>query len=434
MSVPNTLYSAKPVIPTPTYSSANYSIERYTNLINQAMNNGSNLSGVNAYTHGATVTIGGYGGGVYSPTQNRIYMVPRGQGSPGNVSWHYIDCNTGNVVAYPNPAFAAGTPAGGQVYVGGAYSPTQNRIYFAPRNQAEANALYAWHYIDCNVDSGASMVGTYPNPLNGVTDGYVGAVYSPTQNRIYFVPRAQATQPIWHYIDCNTGLIGTYPSPNNVIALAYSGGIYSPTQYRIYFTPNGQAAPFPAFATEFWHYIDCNTGTVGTYLNPNNAISTAYFGGVYSPTQNRIYFAPFAQGAPYPTNPNTQFWHYIDCNTGLVGTYLNPNNATATSAYTSGCYSPTQNRIYFSPASQANQPLWHYIDCNTGTVGTYTAPSGSIVAQSAAYIGCTYSPTQNRIYFFPQTQSPISFWHYLDMQSNYDLGKIYMARAEFNKL
>jgi len=42
--------------------------------------------------------------------------------------------------------------------------------------------------------------GTYAHGITAVASAYVGGVYSPTQNRIYLVPLAQANQTNWHYI------------------------------------------------------------------------------------------------------------------------------------------------------------------------------------------------------------------------------------------
>ena len=44
--------------------------------------------GVCQYTHGVTAVSVAYFGGVYSPTQNRIYLVPFLQSNQTN--WHYI--------------------------------------------------------------------------------------------------------------------------------------------------------------------------------------------------------------------------------------------------------------------------------------------------------------------------------------------------------
>ena len=93
--------------------------------------------GVCQYTHGITAINQAYYGGVYSPTQNRIYLAPYNQSDKTN--WHYIDCSTGNVVAY-----AWGGSAVNGAYMGGVYSPTQNRIYLVPYSQA---AQSTWHYI-----------------------------------------------------------------------------------------------------------------------------------------------------------------------------------------------------------------------------------------------------------------------------------------------
>lgn len=43
-----------------------------------------------------------YAGAVYSPYQNRIYLVPHGQAT--SCHWHYIDCSSGEVVSYEHGA------------------------------------------------------------------------------------------------------------------------------------------------------------------------------------------------------------------------------------------------------------------------------------------------------------------------------------------
>ena len=93
--------------------------------------------GVGTYTHGVTAVNYAYSGGVYSPTQNRIYLVPSGQADETN--WHYIDCSDGSVNVY-----AHGVTAVNDAYLGGVYSPTQNRIYLVPYGQADETN---WHYI-----------------------------------------------------------------------------------------------------------------------------------------------------------------------------------------------------------------------------------------------------------------------------------------------
>jgi 3-hydroxy-3-methylglutaryl CoA synthase len=95
-------------------------------------------------------------------------------------------------------------------------------------------------------------------------------------------------------------------------------------------------------------------------------------------------------------------------------------------------YSPTQNRIYLAPYGQGNQTNWHYIDCSTGSVIAY---AHGVTAVSNAYNGGVYSPTQNRIYLAPYGQGNQTNWHYID---DYDdlavpISKTLMAGALFNK-
>jgi len=288
-----------------------------------------------SYAHGATVVATAYSGGVYSPTNNRIYFTPLSQANQAN--WHYIDCNTGNVVAY-----AHGATAVAGAYNGAVYSPTQNRIYLVPYAQSsQAN----WHYIDC---SDGSVV-AYAHGATVVANGYLGGAYSPTQNRIYLVPNFQASQTSWHYIDCSNGTVSAYTHGATTVGNnAYRCAVYSPTQNRIYLVPYTQ------YSQANWHYIDCSDGSVVAYAHGVTVAGT-YYGAVYSPTQNRIYLVPFGQSTQTT-------WHYIDCNDGSVYAYTHGLTITGfNSAYAGGIYSPTQDRIYFAPFNQADEANWHYI-------------------------------------------------------------------------
>ena len=53
---------------------------------------------ITPYVPGVTAVNNAYAGACYSPAQNRIYFAPYSQGN--QATWHYIDCNTGNVIPY----------------------------------------------------------------------------------------------------------------------------------------------------------------------------------------------------------------------------------------------------------------------------------------------------------------------------------------------
>src|SRR5690242_6515210 len=70
-------------------------------------------------------------------------------------------------------------------------------------NQSQLiNYLTKIHAKNVNIEF---KVGTYTHGITAVTLAYSGAVFSPTQNRIYLIPYAQANQTNWHYIDCESG-------------------------------------------------------------------------------------------------------------------------------------------------------------------------------------------------------------------------------------
>lgn len=316
------------------------------------------------YAHGAPNMKGGaYYGGCYSPTQNRIYLAPFGIPSQGSVNmamWHYIDCTTGKVVEY-----ASGVSIVQFAYIGGVYSPLQDRIYLVPMGQGPETY---WHYIDCRTGTVVpyTHTGSYV-----VTNGYAGGCYSPTQNRIYFAPYSQMAQTYWHYIDCgstdgSTGGVTPYSHPGSFsVSDNYVGSVYSPASDRIYFIPTSY------YDMTYWHYIDCATGSVVPYTHTPMYVSYPYECGVYSPLQDRIYLTPYAQS-------NQAQWHYIDCATAAVVAY-DTGISVGFGAYTGGAYSPTTNRIYLAPYEQSSQPVWHYIDCNTGSVVPYTHGTACVI-------------------------------------------------------
>jgi len=348
---------------------------------------------VRSYPSGVTESsVGGYVGSVYSPQLNRIYFVPN-VGST-QTSWHYLDCDTNSIVSYPN--LVVSTSIVVNAYSGGVYSPTQNRIYLVPYGQGNQAT---WHYIDCVTNAVVSY-----NSTTAVANAYSGGVYSPSQNRIYFVPYAQANQTNWHYIDCSNGTPVSYAHGLTTadvtlpVANAYLGGVYNPVDKVIFFIPYAQATQSK------WHYISCSNGSVVAYTHglTNLPQLNAYAGGVYSPTEHRIYLVPYAQA-------NQANWHYIDCYTGTVTSYVNGASALA-QAYWGGVYSPTQNRIYFVPYAQSTQSNWHYLDCKTGTVISYIT---NVSAVTLGYTGGTYSPAEDRVYFSPSGQYAQSSWHFI---------------------
>ena len=295
-----------------------------------------------------------------------------------------------------NAGFGVGQYAGGiavaNAYNCGCYSPTQNRIYLSPLYQS-SNAN--WHYIDCS--TGEVVAYTTGLGTTLAAQAYSSMTYSPTQNRIYLTPYINATSATWHYIDCNTGAVVAYTHGATATGQAYSGAVYSPKQNRIYFAPYLQAAYIN------WHYLDCTTGAIVSYSAA--ILSATYVGACYSPAQDRIYFIPF--GMSSQAN-----WHYINCSTGSLVAYDHGFGTTIpANAYTGGCYSPTQNRIYFMPRGISSAADWHYINCNTGAIVAYT--HGATVASSAFAGGC-YSPLSNKIFLAPLGSSSSATWYYID--------------------
>ena len=312
---------------------------------------------------------------VLVPSQSTVYLIPGARST--EAFWHTLCTRTGAIRAYRSPSSNSGNDnklwpglsspqLAADAYSGGVYSPRNQLIYFVPWQQA---SKASWHYV--NTLTG--LVVTYrPSTASAgniaSTKAYSGGVYAPRNNRIYLVPFNQATQPVWHYIECATGRVVAYAAPPaaSLSLGAYRGGVYCPYSMRVYFVPHAQAS------RTHWHYVDTESARVYAYRHKQNvsamAQGGAYHGGVYSPPRRRIYFVPYAQATRAE-------WHFVECETGRIVAYKH-NVRTGSGeivdrAYNGGVYVSAQERIYLIPSEQAQSVLWHYIDCKTGTVVAY---------------------------------------------------------------
>lgn len=346
------------------------------------------------------------GGAIYSPIDNNVYFIPTSYATYD--TWHYYNCDNSQVGYYPNQYSAEITSDG---FVGGCYVPSLNRIYMAPGDTTQST----WYYIDCYNPSVESYV-----PTPGAAGSLLGSVYSPVQNRVYFI-QGQYDTLTWTYLDCATETTTNFAgaplselASTGTFGINYYGGVYSPGQNRIYPVPVDQAN-MPS-----WHYIDCNTGNVVSYSNPAPIQDNAYAGGAYSATQNRIYFAPL----DYQTAVAT--WQYIDCNTGNVVNYT----ATAAGSDFASCagavFNPNLNRIYFLPDGTDYYTTWGYIDCTDGSFNTFVSKIDTGI--TIGLFGC-FIPTLNRIILPPETD-----WLYLQDLSNGTPEVALMSNAIYNKL
>jgi hypothetical protein len=239
----------------------------------------------------AYVAVLAYCGAILLEPLNRLYFVPCGQ--TDDPAFHYVDCNTGDIKAYPS-ILALGTQYGAWAYHGdGAYARSVQRIYLAPHGQGD-NVV--WHYIDMDGVKEYSA----PSPVTRA-DAYMGATWSAVLNRVYFAPWGQSYLPSWHYVDTSTtaGTVYTYPAVNN--GYIYESAIYAPALGRVYFIPRNDIIP----ASTVLGYVS-NTGvfthySLGLTVDLNHE---DYLGAVLSPKQQRIYFVPFNSHA----KPE---WHYL---------------------------------------------------------------------------------------------------------------------------
>lgn len=331
------------------------------------------------------------------------------------------------------PYLVAPVTSDTQPYAGSVYSPFENRVYFVPYNQSGE-----LHYINC-ADSSVSSI-----PISGLVPGaYIGGAYSPTLNRIYFAPYNQSGT--LHYVDCNTGSISTYTC--NTLSVKYIGAVFSPRQDRIYFIASSSATT--------WIYIDCANGGNATAFTHAVSYSTQSFaGGVYSPTNNRIYLVPYA------LSPN---WYYIDCTANTLSSFVS-SASIVQGAYMGGVYVPDNDSIYFVPYMQ--RTTLHILQCSSQTITTYSytssfkcaggvyVPGGRVYFipnDVSAYVQCVNTRRANsvqlisqpvagesfgatyaagRIYLVPYNQN---FWYSVNVLDNSHFSRSLLSGALFNK-
>ena len=191
----------------------------------------------NAISEALAVTQGAYQGGVYCPIRKRIYLVPYMQANQAH--WHYVDCQTGRVVAYEHSLrldFYSDSSIVYAAYHGGVYSPRQQRIYLVPYRQAP---FAEWHYIDC--ESGRVVAYKNVHACGNVfvsIEAYRNGVFAPESNRVYLAPHRQAHRQEWHFIDCTTGRVVAYRHGSYQVKTVFEKAIHVPRTQKIILLPN----------------------------------------------------------------------------------------------------------------------------------------------------------------------------------------------------
>ena len=255
---------------------------------------------IEQYRHGISAGVPHrtiYSGGAYDPSKERIYFVPyRTQ----DREWMYVDCNNGTISRYSLNVDDVDSVLSEASYSGAVHVESQKRIYLMPHGQT---AQPKWHYIDCNGDT--PTVQSYDADTDATLyPMYDGGVYHPQKQRIYLVPSNVVKASEWHYIDCSEdtptvqsythNLDPLYRESNN--GMQFKGGVYSPLEDRIYFIP------YMASTLPFWIYLDCADDLAKVYVSPyyryrHEINSNLFSNAVYAPSQRRIYLVP--SGMPY---------------------------------------------------------------------------------------------------------------------------------------
>jgi hypothetical protein len=97
-------------------------------------------------------------------------------------------------------------------------------------------------------------------------------------------------------------------------------------------------------------------------------VSETFKGGVYHPTTDRIFL--ISCKSQDVNNINTP-WIYIEAATATVVQFSTLTAFGGRLGYYGGVYSPSEERIYLVPYGSADNANWIYIDCSTLTAVTY---------------------------------------------------------------
>jgi len=223
-------------------------------------------------------------------------------------------------------------------------------------------------------------------------------VYSPYNERLYFSPTATNYQS--HYdIERGEQRQNESMSAPAIVSDDHTKGCFNPTLNRIYWVPT----------TSLLDYTDCVTGVIveaahGFSLESSNP----YTNIVYCPTNDRMYLIPYDQS-------DVSNWHYIDSSGTMVEYETGTSGLTR---FSSGCYSPTDNRIYLlqiETTTTEQRNTWYYIDCATNQVVSITLPfelDNVQVGTGARWTSATYAPLRDGIIFGGEE---VLNWVFLDV-------------------
>lgn len=295
----------------------------------------------------------------------------------------------------------------GSAYSGGVYSPKQDKLWFIPHQNSVSPV---WHYLDCRTQK----VVAYTHGTSGLHNtyaAYANGSWDPDTDRIYMHPVAQTTT--LHYIDCASGGVVAYKGFSGLpVRYANAGGAYDPINRRIWLPPAVGSTG------THWPYIDTKTATTGWYPHGTTGLagnaSDNYVGAVYSPASRKVFFTPLWQ-------VRKELYHYIDCDTLKVCAYSSGLSGALTgstgSSFNGGVYDSYHDRVYLSPFNAKGSYL--YIDCKTNKVVPYAGASG-VVNCDYAHGGC-YSPLTRRIYLSYRNApayGATGMWSYIDTDNN----------------
>ncbi len=302
---------------------------------------------------------------VVSPSNNRLYFPPVNFGDSA-----YFD------VPKEEPIGSGITPGAGFSDVGlGSYHAGLDRIYWAYGQPADLL------YTQCGTAQAIAFAHGVTVPFSGVPP-FATPIYSPNNDRMYFVPRGLVLSSTWFYINSSGGLVGYNhgfaPIQTDLGTTLYSG-TYCPSGDKIYMAWGSLTGNnYPIYV------IDALNASVGTIDPPSGAFGR-YYTTCFSPRNNKIYYFPYSD-----TSGDIVF---VDCATGVAGSFDAGILSETSPLLGGGIYSPLTNRIYVGRESTSDV---YYLDCDTEVM--VQVADDSPPATSVPFFRGAYSATDSRIY------------------------------------
>lgn len=367
------------------------------------------------------LTVGAISGAVYSPPEQRVYLIPQRCGSHllyfdlvtkslENTTERFPDCNQNQ----------------NDIYQGGVYVPGHELIVLTIRSGDRSRNV---QMLNVGAEDG-EVIGT--NHYSGITgdkrtweDEWVDdGVYVPHQDMIYFTPGPGVS---WFVVG-NAESGREKPTVRFNVATrklerynhSHTGGL--PEFNGATYDPDAQRIMYSTARASSVYYLDVSGDNHRMYFERGGIAS---FGPpVLLPDVGRVFYMG-NQTADRYTDLNSSITDASStlnyANTSDVGFHSSAGH----NAYIGAIRCPIDGLLYFIPYNAANASEWRRFDPITGEYESYAAPGG---LAPGAFAGAFYDPYNHCMWFYSDGLNGIN-WASQCVHSMYDPVEVEQYRA-----